>query len=853
MEESQGIISEFYRDGISEAGSNPFDVVIERLLVVLLVFMPLAFGVARPWSEEIVIALSGAIVICFLLKLLFCREVCIVRSWAYLPIAIFVGIAVLQLIPLPTGLISTISPNTAAVKSELLGDLPESIGKAAELKSMTLSFYTDATKHNLRLVLAVAAMFVVVLNVFRRPDQIKRLLTAIALIGGGVALIALAQNLFGNDKIYWLVPTAYGQAYSGTFVNHSHYGQFMNLSIGAALGLIMVKLHEDFASRKKQLADVFEYFNSGSGRILWLMVAIMSFGAATVFVSLSRGGMVSMLTAAAFTILVLASRKSLKGGGWIMAIMAIGAFVCVLYIGFDSIYERLATMRDMDRYNDRWQILKDLSVCFKSFPVLGTGLGTHSVVYPMFDSSTIAALAAHAENEYAQATEETGLIGLGSLIAFGTIVWLNYARNIRSSSLAIRSAAYGLGFGLLAILLHSWTDFGQHLPANATLSAIFCALMLVLSRQGTDNRQSEGEKSSWRKGIRTSLVASVLLVVSGVWGWSLVSANRARVAASHWEKAFAAEEYLVEKNWRGSDEEYKALIAHAARASEWQPGNIKYRHWLNVYRWRSVSRLADPNTGELIIPEESVRFVHTIVEDLHKARVYCPTFGATYSILGQIERFILGDAAGSARIRKGYRLAPCSPQACFAAGFLDIEEGMVEQSVEKFKRTVELDGKLFRNVIHIYVINIGRPDLAIDVAGDDAKRLSYVVNVLSNMDGHAELVYEARAKLTKLLEEKCSQPNAPAWVFASAGNIYRTRQDNKAAIEYYQRALALDYGQVQWRYTLAKLLADSGQISEAMHEARVCLRLQPQLKGAKKLVRELSVNPASFEKETELP
>ncbi|GAI86209.1 unnamed protein product, partial [marine sediment metagenome] len=149
--------------------------------------------------------------------------------------------------------------------------------------------------------------------------------------------------------------------------------------------------------------------------------------------------------------------------------------------------------------------------------------------------------------------------------------------------------------------------------------------------------------------------------------------------------------------------------------------------------------------------------------------------------------------------------------------------------------------------------SISRPGLAIDIAGDDAKRLSYVANVLSNMDGHEKLVCEARAKLTKLLEEKCSQPNAPAWVFASAGNIYRTRQDNKAAIEYYQRALALDYGQVQWRYTLAKLLADSGQISEAMHEARVCLRLQPQLKGAKKLVRELSVNPASFEEETKLP
>jgi len=103
---------------------------------------------------------------------------------------------------------------------------------------MTLSFYPNATKHNLRLILAVAAVFFVVVNVYRRAEQIKRLLAAIAIIGGAIALLALAQDLFGNGKIYWIVPTGHGETYSGPFINHSHYGQFMNLSIGAALGLL---------------------------------------------------------------------------------------------------------------------------------------------------------------------------------------------------------------------------------------------------------------------------------------------------------------------------------------------------------------------------------------------------------------------------------------------------------------------------------------------------------------------------------------------------------------------------------------------------------------------------------------
>jgi hypothetical protein len=36
--------------------------------------------------------------------------------------------------------------------------------------------------------------------------------------------------------------TNYGDAYAGLFINHSHFSQFINLSIRAKLDLIMAKL-----------------------------------------------------------------------------------------------------------------------------------------------------------------------------------------------------------------------------------------------------------------------------------------------------------------------------------------------------------------------------------------------------------------------------------------------------------------------------------------------------------------------------------------------------------------------------------------------------------------------------------
>lgn len=48
-----------------------FDRVIEGLLIALLVFAPLAFGVVEAWSEQVVILLACAIAACFCLKLIF--------------------------------------------------------------------------------------------------------------------------------------------------------------------------------------------------------------------------------------------------------------------------------------------------------------------------------------------------------------------------------------------------------------------------------------------------------------------------------------------------------------------------------------------------------------------------------------------------------------------------------------------------------------------------------------------------------------------------------------------------------------------------------------------------------------
>jgi O-antigen ligase/tetratricopeptide (TPR) repeat protein len=838
------------RDWTEEFDDDRFDRVIEVILVGLLAFMPFAFGAVEAWSEEIVIVLAAGLSICFCAKVLVRGRRAVAWMWAFLPIGLFLAAGVIQLIPLPIAFVRLFSPGTVPQKMELLNDL---LATGLQPTKITISFYPYATRHDLRLVLAVSSVFVVVLSVFRRPRQITRLLLAVTVIGAGVALVALAQDILGNDKIYWCIASPHRTAHSGPFVNHSHYAQFMNLSMGAALALGCVTLHETFRHQRLTPAAVAEYLGSDEGRRIWGLAAMIALGTATIFASLSRGGMVSLMIAGAFTVLVLTATRALRGTGWVMALLALGAFLCVLYLGFDAVYERLGTLRDINRAEGgRWQIVKDVAVAWTKFPVVGAGLGTHEVVYPMFDRSTASAIASHAENEYAQAAEETGLIGLAALVAFAVFVGRSYAQAIRKARVPIHSAAYGLGFGLIAILVHSLSDFGQHLPANAVLSAVFCALMIRLPRVGLDTQCLADRASDVPTRMRI-YESAALVVVCVISGWAVLGADGARRGAAHWTRALAAERDLAARQWQGSDAEYKELLEYASKARECQMENVNYGHWLNTYRWHAISRVTDPNTGTLFQSPEIADWIERITVDLKQTLVSCPTFGPAWCVLGQLERLLPGREEEAVRhVTRGYRLAPCHPTVCFVAGLFHMDRGDQEAAFADWDRAVKLDDSLFPEVAARFITASAQPDLALRIAGDRIDRLAVVAGLLETSSGK-ESAGGIWSEVVRLLEQKCREPDAPAPAFARLASVCRKDGRIAEAIEYYRQALVLDYGEVDWRLNLALLLAESGDVREAIREARVCLRFRPEYAAAKRLIARLSLDPRAAEPSPQSP
>ncbi len=456
----------------------------------------------------------------------------------------------------------------------------------------------------------------------------------------------------------------------------------------------------------------------------------------------------------------------------------------------------------------------------------------------MFDHSTRLETASHAENEYAQALEETGIPGLLLILAFAGIIWFHFARAIRSADPPIRLSAFGLGVGLLAIEIHSLSDFGQHLPANMVLTSIVCALLVSLSKFSRSSNAAEPARMTWAVLGRWPARAALAALLLGAMQWPLRGAYMAQRADAHWRKAYGLEIVLEQAGWDGSNSTYAELLNQTAAACEIDPDNAKYRYSLNLYRWHAISRVHDEKTGALVIVPGTLIAARRICDDLREVRRLCPTYSHAYCLAGQLETYLLDDPAGAGHVRTGFELARCDLWACGLAARADAAGENWPRAVETYRRFLDLTGS-FNDVIDVLAINHHRPDLALEVAANDITNLNHLADALAAT--YPDVAARAKSKAFNAASADALRADAPAASIAWLAGQYADRKDYPSAISAYRRALAMQYESIPWHLALARVLADAGQLDPALRECKVSLNLSPGHADATRLLRELSV------------
>lgn len=812
-----------------------WDWAIIGLLAVMFAFAPAAFGGIEPWSELIVLMLAAAIGLCLALRIVLDREFRLRWTWLYVPAAILVLFVALQIAPLPIGALKMLAPDSVGLRERLLGET------SATQTSATLSFYPRATAEQLRLLLVGVMVFVTVANAFRSTRSIKTLLTVIFAIGCAEGLLALAQIITRSSSYYWSIPSGHRIVTSGSFVNYSNFAQFMNLSLGAGLALLLVRMAErrrsgfpddGWIAAARRLGETHGWIFAG--------IAVCAFA---VLGSMSRNGVIALLVAALLIGVALYRRGALGLSGWVLA--ALPAVICavLLFVGFDLIYARLSSLHASESYETRLDMNAATLRAWRHFPVWGTGLGTHEFVFPMFDTIPTPTLAAHADNDYAQLLEEMGVAGAIFVGLFFAGVGFLAIQTIRQDRSPLSMANYGLLFGLIAIAIQSATDFGQRLPANFCLTATFCGLIVSIARNerrrsGEANTLDDDAALANRLWFRRGIGVTATVGAAAVFGTAIYYAYAAYVADRWSAAASYIDARLQDPAIQRDDDDYSELLAAAEEAANVDPRNVSYAYWLNFYRWEALRSSIEPTDGKIVLRADEAPLVQQIADELGATRRLCPTFGPPYALEGQLRLFVLRDPKGADLIHRGVELAPHDPPTCLVAGELAARSKRFEEAKLLLSRAVELNPQYFSEVASLYAIELKQVDLARELAGDDYNRLKTLSHLLSTT-GNEQMAIKLQADLEAALRRRATTTDARADEFAALAQIDQSQSRLSSAIDLYRKALSIDYPQIEWRLNLARALADSGKLDEAIREVRLTLRLRPHHEGATRLLEQL--------------
>jgi hypothetical protein len=215
-------------------------------------------------------------------------------------------------------------------------------------------------------------------------------------------------------------------------------------------------------------------------------VAAVAFAAVS---SLSRGGCLALAAAAAVCLAVAARSRAwrvpaLVGGVCVAALVWVGLSIH----GHDRLGRRFELLLDAapeDMLGTRAAVWRAAWSAMRDFPWLGTGVGTHADVSPLYMPPTGTVVYTHAENSYLNLGVETGFIGLAvALVALATALAAAVAV-ARSGDDRERRVAAALGAGIVASGVHACVDFVWFVPACSMLALVLggSAIGLVTARQ----------------------------------------------------------------------------------------------------------------------------------------------------------------------------------------------------------------------------------------------------------------------------------------------------------------------------------------------------------------------------------
>lgn len=672
----------------------------EAVLLVLATLAVWPFAAADPVWE----AATGGFVA--LLAALWAAHSAVTRRARFKPdlvsgcLAGLVLLAVVQLVPLPLGVVNVVSPARAEWHTTFIPAqferLPDEPAAEARPEFVPLSADPFATRTFAARVLAVFVVYAAARNWLVSKEAFRRLAWAGLVNGVALAVYALGQSAAGGAKTVFETIDVRG-AY-GPFVCRNHYPDYIALCVGLAAGLLVAPPAENKPEVEagppggfwSQVFDAvtapLQLFERPAAVAVALAVGLML---VSVPFSLSRGGMAAVAGAGVAAGL-LARWKAAGGGavGWTGVLSAAVAAAVLLWAGTGPIQKRFASTLS-GQADDRLPLWSAAASSLSGVWPLGAGAGAFQRVEPLGrtdQSPTL--LFAHAHNEFLEAVVEGGLIRLALTVVLVGGVLVVVARGYRK--LRARSSGgllLGAWFGLAALALHAGVDFAVHMPAVAVLAAAVAGYAVAVSTDPeftpvkrrisrTDLAPATTEKPAEGWPIAFPVL---LAVVAGMVALDARARSRADWLRLDADRARRSE----------APDRFDRALAYQQQRTRVTPGDPMA--WLDLARAHLDAAFWSLDDDDDLFPEPVLQaHVRPALRALRTARELCPLVPEVHARLALYARNFAAADPPRVYAERAKRLLPSDPVIRYACGLEAAREHDWPAAAADWKRAVEL-------------------------------------------------------------------------------------------------------------------------------------------------------------------
>jgi len=525
-----------------------------------LIFSPLAFGTVEQWSMATVQLLVCVTVLCLIYSLKK-NAINLLKVPGILPLILLVLWIFFQVLPLPPTILQTVSPSTY----DIYKPIHEVSG---QLQWFPLTVNQKATLSECMRIASYGLFYFLTVQILSDGVRLKKTIRIISYLAIFIAFLAIVQKFTSPDKIYWFRNTPEGAGTVGPWVYHNHYAGFMEMMCPIVLALFL--FYRPFIDQENPLRSrIAAVFTSPGSNLHFFFGFSLIVIISSIFVSLSRGGIISLCFAMVLFLLLL-PRRIVKSRFALYGLLISCVVLMMSWLGWEPVIGKFAkTLTEAGTIADyRLLLWQDSLNIIGDFFLTGSGFGTFIFIYPLYKNLPTSDIYDHAHNDYLELLTDGGIIGFVLVFWFVLAIVIHGFKNIqrRRDRYAVL-LSIGALTGIVSILFHSVTDFNMHNGANGLYFFFLCGLLVSAGNTRLYYRTKSSLLSkSGPNSIKVFLVTTLLLAGATIF-------LRGGAIFSRFIYAKVAGTYLS-KNL--SEEKLQAVSSTAKRASLYDPLEGKY-------------------------------------------------------------------------------------------------------------------------------------------------------------------------------------------------------------------------------------------------------------------------------------